>query len=134
MTTRATGPGHNGGPPLDDERPVLRADWACARCAHWKPPSEREQSDYRMFQIGVTKRRVKEPSGICDRIMHRPGGPTAFGGTMGRSSCFNYEPAPPPPEPQDRRGFVTIWQGDRIVWKGIEGEEPAEFRQQELDL
>ncbi|MFD1960525.1 hypothetical protein ACFSHP_18825 [Novosphingobium panipatense] len=40
----------------------------------------------------------------------------------------------PDPEPERGRGFVTIWQGDKIAWQGREGEEPAEFRQGELDL
>lgn len=132
--------GHNNGPPLDDERPTaaetprLPQDAACARCAHWTPPSGREESDYRAWKGGYG-RRVKEPSGHCFRVMHRPDGPTAFAGTMGRNRCFNFEAkADPEPQPGSGRGFVTIWQGDRILWQGTEGEEPAQFRQQELDL
>lgn len=132
--------GHNNGPPLDDERPAaaetprLPYDAACARCAHWTPPSEREESDYRAWTGGYG-RRVKEPSGHCFRVLHRPGGPTAFAGTMGRSRCFNFEAkADPEPDRRSGRGFVTIWQGDKILWQGTEGEEPAQFRQQELDL
>ena len=54
---------------------------------------------------------------------------------MGRSFCYNFE-RKPDPEPEWGRGraFVTIWQGDKIAWQGREGEEPAEFRQGELDL
>lgn len=128
--------GHNGGPPLDDpapEPPRLPYDAACVRCAHWNPPSAREESDYRAWQGGYG-RRVKEPSGHCFRVMHRPGGPVSFSGTMGRSRCFNYEPKPPPLPDTRGRGFVTIWQGEKILWSGTEGEEPAEFRQGELDL
>ncbi len=115
--------GHNGGPSLDDGPPILGADWCCARCRHWNPPSEREESDYRMFVIGVNKRRVKEPSGSCDRVLHRPGGIPAFAGTMGRNRCYHFE-AKPKPAYESRYGqaFVTIYQDGRIVWQGREGE------------
>lgn len=54
---------------------------------------------------------------------------------MGRSRCFNFEAkADPEPDRRSGRGFVTIWQGDKILWQGTEGEEPPQFRQQELDL
>ena len=135
-----TGFGHHGGPPLEDEPPSaaeppgLPHDAACIRCLHWTPPSEREEFDYRAWQGGYG-RRVREPSGHCFRVMHRPGGPTAFAGTMGRNRCFNFERKPDPdPATRPTRGFVTIWQGDKILCQGTEGEEPAEFRQEELDL
>lgn len=134
------GIGDNGGPPLDDPARPSPAhaprpyDAACSRCLHWKPPTEREESDYRAWQGGYG-RRVKEPSGYCHRIRHRPGGPIASGGTMGRSFCYNFERKPDPePEWGEGRAFVTIWQGDKIAWQGRGGEEPAEFRQGELDL
>ena len=132
------GIGDNGGPPLDDPARPSQAhaprpyDAACSRCLHWKPPTAREESDYRAWQGGYG-RRVKEPSGYCRRILHRPGGHTASGGTMGRNSCHNFEEKPCQ-EPKWGRGFVTIWQGDKIVWQGREGEEPPEFRQGEPDL
>ncbi|ODU68769.1 MAG: hypothetical protein ABT11_15090 [Novosphingobium sp. SCN 66-18] len=141
MTAHRPGIGDNGGPPLDDpapasppEPPRLASDAACARCLHWNPPSEREEADYRAWKGGYG-RRVKEPSGHCFRVMHRPGGPVSFAGTMGRSRCFNYEAKPPPATDVRGRGFVTIWgPGDKILWQGREGEEPAEFRQGELGL
>jgi hypothetical protein len=130
--------GHNGGPALDDTPPApprLPYDAACVRCIHWTPPSEREESDYRYWAMTGRGRRVKEPSGHCFRVMHRPGGPLSFSGTMGRSSCYNYEAKPPPAYRPSGQGFVTIWgPGDKILWQGREGEEPAEFRQGELDL
>lgn len=132
---------HNGGPPLDDDRPAaaeaprLPYDAACARCLHWTAPSEREESEFRHWQMTGRGRRVKEPSGHCFRVMHRPGGPIAFAASMGRSRCFNFEKKPDPePGPGRGKGFVTIWRGDKILWQGTEGEEPAEFRQTELDL
>lgn len=135
----ASGFRHNGGPPLEDgaaaaEPPRLPADAACLRCVHWHPPSEREESDYRVWQGGYG-RRVREPSGHCFRVMHQQGGPTAFAGTMGRNRCFNFERKSDPDPAQCRtRGFVTIWQDGKIVWEGTEGEEPAELRQGDLDL
>lgn len=110
MTARRPGVGDNGGPPLDDpapasppEPPRLAHDAACARCLHWNPPSEREEADYRAWKGGYG-RRVKEPSGHCFRVMHRPGGPVSFSGTMGRSRCFNYEAKPPAPPDMQGRG------------------------------
>ncbi len=89
----------------------------------------------RAVSEGGYGRRVKEPSGHCFRVMHCPGGPVSFAGTMGRSRCFNYEAKPPPATDVRGRGFVTIWgPGDKILWQGREGEEPAEFRQGELGL
>lgn len=132
--------GHNGGPSLDEDRPAtappprLPYDAACVRCQHWTAPTEREESDYRAWQGGYG-RRVKEPSGACHRVMHRPGGPLSFSATMGRSRCFNFERKPDPaPDRRGARGFVTIWRGDTILWQGTEGEEPAEFRQTEMDF
>ncbi len=108
--------------------------WAsCGRCAHWNPPSERETADYEAFQRGLTKRRVKEPAGSCDRVLLHARGRPAFAGTVARSRCFNFTEKPPAPV-KDGRGFVTIYEGGRVVWQGTEGDEPAEYRQGELDL
>ena len=119
--------GHNQPPEATAPTPTLPASARCAMCRHWKPPSEAEESAYRSFALGVSKRRVREPSGSCDRVMHRPGGPISFAGTVGRSRCFNFEEKPPA---KRRRGaaFVTIYEGNRIAWQGREGEEPARFR------
>jgi len=124
----AAGPppiGHNQPPP--DLAQGLSASASCARCRHWSPPSEAEESAYRAFALGVSKRRVREPSGSCDRVMHRPGGPISFAGTLGRSRCFNFEEKPPE-RPRRGAAFVTIYEGNRIAWQGREGEEPPRFR------
>lgn len=124
--------GHNR-PPEDAPRRLPR-DGCCARCEHWNPPSERDQADYRAFALGISKRRVKEPSGSCDRVLLNPTGRTAFAGTVARTCCFNFEERSTPIDAGPRRGFVTIYEGDRIVWQGTEGDEPAEYRQGEFDL
>ncbi|MCK9544048.1 MAG: hypothetical protein M0R03_18670 [Novosphingobium sp.] len=118
--------GHNN-PPEPPPAPTLPQSARCALCRHWNPPSEAEESAYRAFALGVSKRRVREPSGSCDRVMHRPGGPLSFAGTLGRSRCFNFEEKPPE-RPRRGAGFVTIYEGNRVVWQGREGEEPARFR------
>ncbi|WP_230588582.1 hypothetical protein [Sphingobium yanoikuyae] len=124
--------GHNGAPP---EPPARRPYGAsCAHCQHWAAPSERDVRDYEAFQRGVTRRRVKEPAGFCHRILHSPRGIPAAGGCVGRSFCFNFEQDTRPKPEQDRRGFVTIYEGGRIIWQGTECDEPAEYRQAELDL
>lgn len=124
--------GHNGAPP----EPLARRPYgaSCAHCQHWAAPNERDVRDYEAFQRGVIKRRVKEPSGFCHRILHSPRGTPAAGGCVGRSFCFNFEEDTRPKPAHDRRGFVTIYEGDRIVWQGTEGDEPAKYRQAELDL
>ncbi|MEN3213963.1 hypothetical protein PUR23_28675 [Methylorubrum populi] len=54
-------------------------------------------------------------------------------GTSGEFGCGNFEAVPPPPMPKGG-GFVTIWQGGRIVWEGHEEAIPARFLQEDLDL
>lgn len=123
-----TGAGHNGGPPLDDD-PPFRGRPACKWCRHWSAPSESERRAYEYFRLGLSRRRVKRPSGSCDRVLMAPGKPLAFSGTDGEFSCLNFSARPAPPvEVPKRGGFVTIWSGDRIVWKGNEEDVPEEYR------
>jgi hypothetical protein len=130
---RAPAPiGHNGAPSEPPRR--LPHGPSCARCHHWEAPHDRDIRDHEAFQRGVSKRRVREPAGFCHRILHSPNGYPAAGGCVARSFCFNYEDDQRPKPEQGRRGFVTIYEGGRIVWQGTEGDEPAEFRQAELDL
>lgn len=127
-----TRPGDNGGPELDPQ--AIPDGAACCRCQHWTAPSERAVGEHRMYEIGVSKRPVKKPTGSCNRVLVRPGAIRAFATTSAYSACLNYEDDTRHAPGIDRRGFTTIWQGDRIVWQGIEGDEPAEYRQQELPL
>ena len=110
------GIGDNGGPPLDDPARPSQAhaprpyDAACSRCLHWKPPTEREESDYRAWQGGYG-RRVREPSGHCVRVMQRQDGPTTSAGTLGATDVSNLERKPAPDPAQcHTRGFFTVWQ------------------------
>ena len=131
------GIGDNHGPRLDDEdqiRPMLAVAANCGRCRHWRPPPERDRDDYRAFQNGAIKRRIAEPRGACDRVRLRPTGPTSFSATVERSRCYNFEPKEAPARATRVRGFVTIYENGRIAWQGTEGDEPAQYRQQELDL
>lgn len=124
--------------PIGHNRPVpaaytpLPAGASCSRCHHWRAPDQRDVSAFDYWQRTGKGRRVKEPSGTCDRIMHSPGKTPAFGGSMGRSACYNFEPDQREKPSHDRRGFVTIYEGNRIVWQGTEGDEPPEYRQGEL--
>lgn len=121
------GAGHNGGPPLDDE-PVSHIR-TCRWCRHWSAPSEWEERAYEYFRLGLSRRRVKRPSGACDRVLMAPGKPLAFSATVAEFSCLNFEARPLPPVEIPRRGgFVTIYEGDRIVWKGNEEDVPEEYR------
>ncbi|WP_156878762.1 hypothetical protein [Roseomonas gilardii] len=94
--------------PIGHNRPALPAyapmpaGAVCSRCHHWKAPDPHDGSAYDYWRA------------------------------TGRSACYNYEPDRRPRPEQDRRGFLTIYQGDGIVWQGTEGDEPAEFRQGEL--
>lgn len=57
----------------------------------------------------------------------------AFSATTAEFGCINFEPKPEPPRPKGG-GFVTIYEGGRVVWQGPEEAVPARFNQQELDL
>jgi len=119
--------GHNGGPPL--EEPVAAERGACRRCRHWRLPPEGEQRAYEHFRLGLSRRRVKRPSGACDRVIMAPGRPVSFSATAAEFSCLNFEAKPPVPIPRGG-GFVTIYERGRIVWQGAQEAMPARFRQE----
>jgi len=128
MTSEMPGSGHNNGPPLDDDGPVSTVR-TCRSCKHWSAPSEREERDYEYFRLGLSRRRVKRPTGACDRVKLAPDKPLAFSATVGEFSCLNFEAKPQPPVAIPRRGgFVTIYDGDQIVWRGAEEDLPEEYR------
>ncbi|MBS0284616.1 MAG: hypothetical protein JSS15_09375 [Proteobacteria bacterium] len=124
-----TGPfarGHNGGPPLDeDDRPQVPR--YCKYCRHWSPPSDAEVRTYEWFRLGLSRRRVKRPSGACDRVLMQAGKPLAFAATVDTFGCLNFSAKPPPPV-QRGRGFVTVYEGDRIVWQGHEEDLTEGYR------
>ena len=130
MADRSPAPGHNGGPPLDDPAPDRPG--RCRDCRHWMPPPENLERDHEFFRLGLSRRRVKRPTGTCDRVLLGNSNIPAFSATAGNFSCRNFEPAPPKP-PSKRGGFVTIWDGDRILWKGPEDEIPPRFRDRDAD-
>lgn len=120
-----SGMGHNGGPSLDSERPAI--DGKCRLCRHWCAPSESWESKYRLFKMTGKGRRVKRPSGTCDRVLI--GGKVSFSATNGDYRCGNFE-AKPQEAPKRGGAFVTIWKGNRIIWQGPEEDQPPE----QLDL
>jgi hypothetical protein len=123
--------GHNGGPALDESAaPRLGR---CKHCRHWKAPSEGERQAYEWFQLGLSRRRVRRPTGACDRVLFGNNPKPSFSATSGEFGCANFEAAPPPAILKGG-GFVTIWQGGRIVWEGHEEAIPARFLQEDLDL
>ena len=123
--------GHNGGSALDE--PADPGSGRCKHCRHWKAPSQEEQRAYEWFQLGLSRRRVRRPTGACDRVLIGNNPRPSFAATNGEFGCANFEAAPPPPMPK-RGGYVTIWQGGRIVWEGHEEAIPARFLQEDLDL
>jgi hypothetical protein len=124
---RPPGAGHNNGPPLDDDPPATIR--TCRWCRHWSPPSEREERDYEYFRLGLSRRRVKRPSGACDRVLTAPGKPLAFSSTVAEFSCLNFAAKPLPPVEIPRRGgFVRIYEGDEVVWQGAEEDLPEDYR------
>jgi hypothetical protein len=123
--------GHNGGPSL--EEPADTRPGQCKHCRHWKAPSEGEQHAHEAFRLGLSRRRVRRPTGACDRVLIGNSRVPAFSAMVGEFGCRNFEAAPPPPMPKGG-GFVTIWQGGRIVWEGYEEAIPARFLQQDLGL
>lgn len=91
------GSGHNGGPPLDP--PVRHERGQCKNCIHWHAPPENEQRAYEMFRLGLSRKRVKRPSGTCDRVLLDGRSSTAFSATTAEFGCLNFEPKPRPPRP-----------------------------------
>lgn len=125
------GLGHNGGPPL--EEPVTPVQGRCRDCRHWRAPPETEQRAYEFLQLGLSRRRVRRPTGACDRVVLSAGRAPAFSATTAEFGCVNFEAKPHPPQPKGG-GFVTIYEGGRVVWQGPEEAVPARFNQEELDL
>ncbi|MEN3238808.1 hypothetical protein PUR29_35815 [Methylobacterium ajmalii] len=123
--------GHNGGPAL--EEPTDTRSGRCKHCRHWKAPSDEEQRAYEWFHLGLSRRRVRRATGACDRVLIGNNPRPAFSATSGEFGCGNFEAAPLPPMPKGG-GYVTIWQGGRIVWEGHEEAIPARFLQEDLDL
>ena len=115
--------GHNGDPPLDEDEgpPVPRY------CRYWSPPSDWDVRAYEAFQIGISRRRVKRPTGSCDRVLMQIGKPLAFSAMTDTFGCLNFSAKPREPIPRGR-GFVTIYAGDRVIWKGWEEDLPDEYR------
>ncbi|MDH1271726.1 hypothetical protein N5C81_29545 [Rhizobium pusense] len=130
MTGR-TKPGHNGGPPLDE--PVDRRSGQCKHCVHWDAPPENEQRAYEWFRLGLSRSRVKRPSGTCDRVLLPGRKSTVFSATAAEFGCLNFE-AKPLPARSAGGGFVTIWRNGRIAWQGAEENVPPRFLQDMLDL
>ena len=95
MSDRSFPSGHNGGPPLDDPAPDRPG--RCRDCRHWQPLPENLERDYEYFRLGLSRRRVKRPTGFCDRVLLGNSKIPAFSGTVGSFSCANFEPAPPKP-------------------------------------
>lgn len=123
--------GHNGGPVLDE--PAERPGGLCKHCLHWKAPSEAEQQAYESFRLGLSRRRVARPAGACDRVLLGARLVPLFSATAAEFGCRNFEASPPKPMTKGG-GFVTIWEGGRVVWQGREEDTPARFLQQDLDL
>lgn len=122
--------GHNGGPPLDE--PVDRRSGQCKNCIHWDAPPENEQRAYEWFHLGLSRRRVKRPSGTCDRVLPPGRKNTVFSATSAEFGCLNFE-AKPLPVRSTGGDFVTIWRNGRIAWQGPEENIPPRFLQDMLD-
>jgi len=75
----------------------------------------------------VSKRRVRRPSGSCDRVLTQYAKPVSFAATTDTFGCLNFSAKPPVPIARGR-GFVTVYEGDRIVWQGHEEDLPDAYR------
>lgn len=104
--------------------PVDRRSGQCKHCIHWDAPPENEQRAYEWFRLGLSRRRVKRPSGTCDRVLLPGRKSTVFSATSAEFGCLNFEAKPLPARPAGG-GFVTIWRNGRVAWQGSGGEHPA---------
>lgn len=133
-----TGAGHNGGPSLDGVGARGPASNTRGRRRFWHPPAVADVEARRRWESGISRRRVREPSGHCHgHPRHDPRGAVRVSGaTPAHHPCANWQerPAPVPASPGESRGFVTIYKGDRVVWQGRGEHMPAWARQREMDL
>lgn len=127
MTDSRSPIGHNGGPTLDDEENGPPTPHYCKYCRHWSRPSDWEVRAYEAFRLGLSRRRVKRPTGTCDRVLTQYGKPLAFSATVGTFGCVNFSAKPPTPITRGR-GYITVYEGDRIVWQGHEENLPEAYR------
>lgn len=65
----------------------------------------------------LLRRSVRQPTGACDRALIDTNPRPSFAATNGEVNCANCEAAPPLSMPKGG-GYVTIWQGGCIVWRG----------------
>ncbi|ACB27984.1 conserved hypothetical protein (plasmid) [Methylobacterium radiotolerans JCM 2831] len=105
----------------------------CKHCRHWQAPSAEEQRAYEWFHLGLSRHRVRRPTGACDRNLIGHCSPPAFSATTAEFDCRNLE-ASPPPLSQRGGGLVTVGKVGHVVWQGREEEIPARFLQTEFDL
>lgn len=122
----------NGGPPLDEPAADSRPG-QCNHCQHWQAPPEMEQRAFERFRLGLSRRRVKQPAGSCDRVLLGKRTMPVFSATTAEFGCRNFAPVPPKSAPEGS-AFVTISQRGRIVWQGPEDRVPALCEHQGLDL
>lgn len=121
--------GHNGGEPLDDDKDDYTGPHYCKYCRHWRPPLDWDVRAYEAFQLGISRRRVRRPSGTCDRVLMLKGKPLSFAATVDNFSCFNFSAKPPePPQWRPELAYVKVYEDDDVVWEGKAKDLPEEYR------
>jgi hypothetical protein len=86
--------GHNGGPSIDEEKDDHTGPHYCK---YWRPPSDWDIRAHEAFQLGISRRRVKRPSGTCDRVLVQQGKPLSFAATVDTFSCLHFSAKPTEP-------------------------------------
>jgi len=119
----------SGGPPIDEG--ADRRAGRCTLCARLRAPGESEECAYERFRAGLSRRRVRWPTGSCDRALLGDRRTPVFSATTAETGCGNFEPAAANPRPGGG-GFVTAWEAGRIVWQGPQEGVPVRFVQQDL--
>jgi hypothetical protein len=62
---------------------------------------------YEAFRLGLSRRRVKRPTGSCDRVLFGSRRTPTFSTTTTEFGCGNFEGKPPTPLPVGG-GFITV--------------------------
>jgi len=121
--------GHNGGPSIDEDGSDYTGPHYCKYCRHWRSPPDWDIRAYEAFQLGISRRRVKRPSGTCDRVLMQRGKPLSFAATVDSFSCLNFSAKPSePPQWRPELAFVKVYEGDRVIWEGRAADLPEEYR------
>lgn len=99
----------------------------CKHCQHWRAPPQSDIRAWEAYKQGVSSRRVKSPTGLCDQVLTQLGKPISTSATPPNFACLNF--ARLNHAARDKiSGIVTVHEDGQLVWSGPEEDLPEEYR------